>query len=722
MRIESLDMRVPLAVFLLFVVVAVHLVWRYYRRTNPDVGRKLRVGLGMLRTVSLLGAVVLAVDPFLRWAREHSVRPTIAAFLDVSQSMSFRDAERPRGQVMLDWWKTQRPRLAHMAQVREFAFGTRVARLEEGLPDTLGFSAQGTDLSKIFRFVADSLRGREVAALLVLTDGRHTLGPDPRRFVTGGLPPAYFLVFGDTSEQVDVAVTGVVAPEVAYVGKPFPIRVGLGKRGGEPYLGRVEVVAEGKAVAAVQARIGAEAEEWWTTVQVEPVRPGIERYQVAATPAPGERSLENNRTEFFVRVLPSRKKVLLVGGQPSPDFGFLRRALQSDSSVQLSAICYLGNGKWTPPQAVEELAGGYDEVILVYPTRRVGREGLWGRVAEAASKCTKVVLFAGPNTEVELAGRLLGDGRIKFVRKTGPIPVHSAPPSGQELHPLLALADFAAESRSRWSSLPPVLYTGWSRADTTSGTVVLRGRSEGGQTFPVGWLFRKSGRELAVFAVAGFWRWGFSPLAFGKSNEPFVRFVRNLTDWVYVSPEQELLRVEPLRQVFDGSEPVRFRAYLSDERFRPIDDARVSVRVRSRGSLATVVLSPFGDGLYEGSLPTLPAGHYRYKSEARWGDRTFGPVSGEFAVRPYTQELREPRSSLSLVQELAAGLGGEAALAAESDSLWRSLSALLNQRKWADMRIAEHHVWSAKRSWWLWAAILAALAVEWTIRRRTGLL
>ncbi|MDZ7373934.1 MAG: hypothetical protein ONB23_08165 [candidate division KSB1 bacterium] len=717
MRFESFSLGVPVLILLLAAVAAVGLMVWHYRDTNPPVRRLLRVSLTTLRGGAVFLLLLALGDPVIEWVRFERLTPLLAVFLDASKSMGVVDESGCRGEAMRTWWGEARSRVASRARVVEYVFGARVRPLHS--QDSLHFEDGGTDLSSVFRFVTDSLRDKPLAAILVLTDGKHTLGPEPLRYVTAVERPVFSVVFGDTARSPDLALLEPGVPEVAYVGKPFPVRVGISKAGNTSYRGSVKVRDDSTLLTQSPVHLEEGEGEEWLTVNVLPRKPGIIPFQLELDPLAGERGLENNRTSFYVRVLPSQKRILLAAGEPSADFSFLKRTLASDSNIVLAAACYLG-GRWWVEDPKGLLRAGFDLAVLFdLPCSAVRGDATWLALKAAASKARKCVVFAGLRFDPGEAAHLFPAERLRFVRKEPSETVSCIPPPGGTHHPLCRMADFPEESGKIWRSLPPVLASGW--APEEGMLPILLGVTEAGESLVVAWSGASGEQEVALFALVGFWRWGFSPLAFGQGTEAFRRFVRNLAEWPHVGTATRLFRLE-VRDIYEGGRPVRFRAFVQDEAGRPVEEARVTMEVQGGPRYEQLQLVPVADGVYEGELPALPEGRYQYRGYASKNGHELGSSEGQFAVKEYTPELVDPRASLALVAAAARATGGVAVLREQAQLVLDSLDALLGSEEWRRATRERRGNWTIHGSWWLVGLAGALLVLEWTLRRRNGLL
>src|SRR5690554_7051818 len=92
--------------------------------------------------------------------------------------------------------------------------------------DSLRFKNSKTDIGKALNRVYDNYYGRNIGAVVLLSDGNFNAGTTPlviaEKFKK---TPIYTLTVGDTIQKVDHLVKSIVANEIAFLGNKFPVEV-----------------------------------------------------------------------------------------------------------------------------------------------------------------------------------------------------------------------------------------------------------------------------------------------------------------------------------------------------------------------------------------------------------------------------------------------------------------------------------------------------------------
>jgi hypothetical protein len=164
---------------------------------------------------------------------------------------------------------------------------------------------------------------------------------------------------------------------------------------------------------------------------------------------------------------------------------------------------------------------------------------------------------------------------------------------------------------------------------------------------------------------------------------------------------------------------VEFAGQLYDATAKPVDNAEIRVTVRGSEKSVELSLTPAGSGRYEGSLFGLEAGDYRFTAIAEKDGDSLGTSHSRFAIGALNLEFRDTRMDAELLRRISTATGGMFLGVNQHDRLEEALAAL---RSFSPEEIVEQ---SAIELWnWLWslAVILLCFAVEWFLRKQSGMI
>jgi hypothetical protein len=703
------------------LVVAVAAAAWSYRRVPPTVGRALRVGLAALRAGALALLVLALMEPILAITRTVSERPVVAVLLDASRSMAITDGRAGVSRsddALAALNDVVLPGVARGADLVVYTFSAGIAEapVTGGAVGPVPPPDGGvTDIGAALAALRDETTGRNLAAVVVATDGANNRGVSPTEAAAALGVPVFTVGVGSTEPKVDIAVREAATNRISYVGEALPVEARVAGSG----FGDAQTVAtlseDGVALDSRTVGLSGSGEEAVVTFRVVPRTAGVHRYTVSVPEAPGELTTTNNARIVATNALTAKIRILLVGARPSWDYAFLRRELEGDRNAAVTSTVRMGGAAVRDaalPDALSDLLA-YDLVVLVEPD--------WARPAVRADWLAAFVRERGggvlvvglPETSDAPSADLLSvlplGGRPE---PDAPVELRAALTELGEASPTMRVVQDRFENAGVWRSLPPVwAQPGRAWAPRADADVL----AEAGDDIrvPLVIVRRSGGGHVMAVPAEGLWRW---KMAGPAGVDAYATFVASAVRWLTARGDLAPLSVSTDRDVYAAGEPVSFSAQVYSSELRPLTDASVSVSVSTGPGAApvtTLTLEPDGD-VYRAAADALPPGAYVFEGVAVRGGEEIGRARGEFAVETYSLEDAEVRRRPALLMEIAEATGGvyvsaETAASLPEDVKLESISA---------ERVTEFEVWNSP---WLLVGFLGLLSTEWAVRRMKGL-
>lgn len=722
---------VPWPAALLAAVLFVGAAFFYYRATVPPVSRRLRILLLSLRSLAFCLLFLFLAQPVINLVYYVSPKPGAAVLVDGSLSMNVEDNGVKRSAVLADIAAG----LAHDQELNRavrldwylFADGRQALA---GL-DSLACRGYATNIGDNLQWFGQRLLKDNLKALVVISDGASNSGRDPETAARNLGVPVHAVGIGDTTPVRDISIRSVMTNEIAYRNNAVPVKVTFTSNG---FAGReiTVMLRDGKRVLGEQKiKIGAGLQEQEAVFQLTPDQAGLQQYFARIPVYQGEKVSRNNTYSFFIQVLKDKIKVLLVGGAPGFDHAFLIRSLQGDRNIDLTVRTARSEGGFyqglLPPPAAADTAG-FDLFILqdvpaallkTSDLQEIGRavsekgKGLWVLAGEYSY--LKGGLEATP---LGPALPAVTSARTKQLVSRPFQPVLTPAADG---HPVTSLSPDPAENRTRWGQIPPleklvktnglaagaeVLATHPTEKYSTSDYCPVMAAGKYGQ-----------GKVLQCLAYP-IWPWRFLPVGVDAGLALyFDQFTGNAVRWLTTTEETKRFRLATDKRVYKAGETVRVKAQLYDPQYRPLDGAEIEAELKGPEFLRRLALGPAGEpGLYAADVPDLPAGSFRLAGTARLNEGTLGQDQASFFVDDYSLEFDDIRMQEDLLKRVAAASGGRYFSPDSIPDLARTLAGIPREKLRKQKQL---ELWN---SIYLLAAFILLLAVEWTIRKRKGML
>lgn len=728
----SLDFQADSLTWILVAfILACILIYGVSRRLFTLVSPAVAWGLVGLRIAA--AAVLLAIlsEPASRMLQERTESPGVAVLVDTSASMGLTDGQGRRNEIRaavlsgdaLNAIKTR-------YRVHSYRFAEDLAPLPEGEADSLRTDGAGTDIGAALSFLENGSRAGRFAAAILVSDGNFTVGRDPLRVAEDLDLPLYTVGIGDTTDVRDIGISHLTVNEVAYAGSNVPVEVVVGARGYDRVRVPVTLREGDRILRSEEITLDGREGDRTVVFHVVPDTVGLHRYQVEVPELDGEITEKNNRRGFTIKVLKSGLRVLYVEGAPRADVGFLRRTLEKDASLEVTSIVFRPDGATYPEPMPASRTDWFSYDLVILGSVDYERIRPWAHflVSFVEERGGGLIAFGGPRS-FEMGGyagtpvgNMMPFGIAAAARgMTGKNFVPALTADGRA-HPITRLDDDPAESERSWTELPPLPGMNQVGPAKPGATVLARNpawRTERGDAPAIAEHRYGQGRVLGI-AAQGLWRWDLMMWGSGGTNAAYERFWNNAVRWITVREGSRRIRVASDKLRYRDGETIRFDGQIYDESYRPVEEADVSVTVRSEQEDADALrldLSSTGQGhgRYAGRLQFLPAGAYSFEAAAALNGRPMGTDRGEFVVGEAGAEFERTRMNRALLVQLADMTGGRFYLPSETERM-------------ADEVDLDEITVQETRTFTLWdhpavlILLVGLLAVEWLMRRYTGMI
>jgi hypothetical protein len=698
-----------------------------YRRTFPPVLALRRAVLAAMRIGAFALLALLLINPVFVSKTIEVRKPLVLVLVDRSRSMGIDDAA---GRTRLD------DALRRLEGLRGALGGARaeieVVPFAEGLASAplpadsaIAADGEGTDIRGALEAARKRYRGRNLAAIVLLTDGRVTRG----MISAGESPgvPVYAVGFGDTLGGADVSVDEVVADRVAYRGTKVPVEAVIRASGvrGAPIVVRLLEGDRVRDSAVLSAK--KDDEIIGVSLSYAADAEGERRLTVEATPVAGEDRRENNAESFRLDVLKERVRILYIDQYPDWNATFVRDLVKGSKRFELETVSGVagaglridpGGRSWIFPATASGLAR-YD-LVIVSDDAKLFDVGANAAALDAFVRAGGSVLFiADENSPLARASSLgllqpllsvrrVSGPRIEYGEAAVRLSAVRLSAEGVGDPVVSSLADDGGLDR-----LPPLAarITGLAAASGSRVPLVLEDRG-GGSPFLA---FQRRGEGLSA-AMLGFplWRWR---LAGGEGRSVYEAFFGGLVQSLAEGGRTIALSIDSDRSVYRRGDRVKLAVSVGNR--RAPDGIRGEVR-KSGGdggvSVAAIVFEPDPRrrGHWRASLDPLPPGDYTVTVSAE-GDAAAGVTGGtSFSVTDVSVELLDPSRDGPLLVAIAKETGGAYL---EGDGLEAFASGL----RFSERRVERGDVRGVRGNAVVLAGIVLLLGAEWILRKAWGL-
>ncbi len=588
--------------------------------------RSLRFGSIFLVGILLLGLILQAIH-----YREE--KPVFITLIDNSNSMlNYRDSGQVKDQIE-QFRKEFNEKYANRFELIEMHVESEASN------GKLNFKDKTSNLEAGFEKINVDFYNRNIGGITFISDGNYNVGTNPSYAAEKvSFTPIFSLAVGDTTPRKDQLIKNISVNEIAFLNNEFPVEVDIEaiKFGGKAAL--VGIYENGKLVSSQNVNYAQSKKDFkQLNFVLKANKVGFQTYTVKLQSLDGEYSYKNNQRTFYIEVIDSRNKVLLLAGAPHPDIAALKEVLEENENIESESILIKDWNK-----SIEKT----DLVIWHEPGINFDQNVL----DLLQQKNIPVLYILGPNTESSIISRLkLGISGSK----------------GNQTDDIQAsfyenFNDFElSEKVSEAIDFFPPLKCKFGTLKISGNPTVLLTQRIGliKKKDPLLFFVNQNNQKNGVIYGEGIWRWKLNDYIRSGNHEAFSELFSKTMNYLMVKQQEAGLRVEfPKR--FTTEEDIIVNASFYNASLEPITKPQIQLSVtNSSGKVFRSQFGVNGSG-YKLSLGKLKAGKYNWSATAKFNGKSYRK-SGVFVVEDIEIEKLETFANHGVMKQLAKQSNGE---------------------------------------------------------------
>lgn len=700
--IQGFSPVLPILLIVLLALVSFFLSWWSYKPIQ-SVSSLKRYSLISLRATSLFILLFLLLNPFFIRENSDSESPTIAVFLDNSQSMTVERGEYSGLESYNEIINQFRGAESDNFDYEYFLFDDEVSAFNQ---------LSGNGFRTNLNFLVDYIRERETnySASVIFSDGIITNGRNPIFAAQNLSIPLITIPVGDTTDVQDIAITNVDYIQTVYTQTIQTFTAEIQQEGFEGEETTVQLFRDGELIETRNLAFTTQTSSQTVEFEQEFTETGFFDFEVRVPVKDDEFTDQNNNYSFTIEVLEDKTNILSLAFDVHPDVGSIRRIIGTDQQNELFSSTYLGNNRYvgTNPQNLDEQM----DLIVLHGLPAIGSNLFeW-----LENQPTPILYIATPNSFQILRSDDITDLTAFYVSNIGfqQIDIRLEPFQTSISHPILEIP------QTGLSQFPTLqTYRGRYQASSLAQTLLtasFRGIDSG---IPVLIAEDASTNRRASLAAFGWFR-------FEQSQNPdarrfFEQLITNLVSWTSTSPDRENLNIQPVKSVFSENEAVELQATLFNERGEPEPDAVIEVEVifeDSEAESSIFRMTHRQNESYYTDIGNYPQGIYRVEATATKSNRTIGTAETRVRVSQSSAEFLNTNRNDALLNQLAEfteGLFLQNYNFIRLNEFLENNEIIQNQEEVSEEIVYVHH-----SALWFFV-VLILLSAEWLLRRSVSL-
>lgn len=661
--------------------------------------------LGVVRLVVLATLCFLLLEPLLRSTSSEIEPSTMVLLIDESASQVVGNDSLKRKSVLRVWAQEGAPNFESLGyNVEVFGFAKSVTS-REATDTAWHFRGNRTNLSSALEAVSSKYAHRNVAGVVVTTDGLSNSGRDPEFGAELLDVPHFFIGSGDTTVVQDVEITSFACNQVTYLNNEFPVEVKIRSNGFVGESIKLKVYLGSQIVESETIRITDKKGFFTKHFYLNATESGMKRVKVAITPLEGEQRRENNYASEYVEVLDSKRNITLIAHAPHPDLNAISLALESNLHQEVSII-YASDIKSNTDFSETDVAILHNIPHSLAPTQQA--------ITTLINSDTPILFIGGPQ---------MNWGELPVDRSGVTVEVGKAAQAiNGKVKKGFSLFKLPEGLSNDLKFLPPLTKAMGKVKPSSSLNTAINVSLDALETEWPLLAFNKDamGRRSGIVVGEGMWRWRMESTLHSGNSQVFDALLCSTVQYLDSRDDVRRFRVKSNKR-FEDSDRVIFSAQVYDASLNSTTDSDISLVIsNAQGENFDYDFSVDNDS-YKLDCGRMPAGEYTWVAKTIV-DGKIEKLSGGFVVSEVIAEFISESANHDLLKRLALKTGGEFLCSINTEeidveSLTLEVDSKVNKRDVIHEFTDRLELINFRL---ILSLILGGLTLEWVIRRRQG--
>jgi hypothetical protein len=631
----------------------------------------------------------LLIGPIVKLTTNSFEKPTVVFLVDNSTSLTGKiDSSLTINQI------TEASK-----QLKDHGYEVALRNLAGNEIDKVTWENKSTDLNGALKNVTTEHEEKNLAAVILLSDGIYNSGSSP--LFSPWRVPISTVGVGDTIEHPDLILKNISYNKVAYQGNKFPVRIEVAVQhlSGQPV--SVSLLANGKVIS--KQTKGSENKSLLDFDFLhEANEKGIQRLDVVVEVVTGESNSKNNRSSFFVEVIEGRKKILVIAPAPHPDIKALKTVVEKNSNYEF--ILHIPGISKTDPSVL--LPGKAELVIFHQPfDREMKTAALFAQLSKGKSS---LLLLIGSKTNL----RTLPANGVPLNFTSSGQQDEATPVVNPSFHDF----EFSENSNSVFVRYPPVAIPFGKFTYPANAQILLHQRIGSVATDrPMLLVWEENDRKVAAFVGDGLWKWRLEEFSTTEKAEVFDETFSRLIQYLSTLEDKRKFRFFPTQTEFNDDGPVIFEGQIYNDLFEKVYGNKIDIALTDEARKTTrfsYTVSPGGERYRVGGLK---AGKYQYVATTIISNKT-ETVSGQFLVVEQNSEPQNLVADFGLLRKLSQNTGGK--FYEQKD--WNKLISDFKSSEPKSVIHSEESFNPLIHVKWFFFFLILLVSAEWFLRKYLG--
>lgn len=694
-------------IILACIVVSFSISYFFYRKNNGALEevfeRKpfLRYILIALRCSTILGLLLLLLNPILQFAYQQTEKPKIVIALDNSSSikLGFGDQQNFDSTKFESFHQSLSNLGTDLREQFEVDFVHFSSVVKNGL--TKDLSGKTTNYSNLLNDISNQYSGQNINSLVIASDGIYNKGIHPQYNNHQGKFSIYTIGLGDTSLKKDISVQKVLYNPVAYYKNDFEIIAQIQNQNNTEN-SNIELIRVGKnkeeqLVKKQDLKLNSPTKE--VKFKVPANYKGLQHYKVRIQQLEEEALYTNNEQSFFIDIMDNKQKIAIFYSSPHPDIKAIKLALSKHQSYEVL--------DFNEKKEIESLKG--IDLAILHQTNK--KESKYFNLTERLSReGIPSLIITGNQSDI------LGINKSQQF-----INIQPGRKSFNDVTPVLN-EDFLSFNLSEntlftLSHLPPLKALANSiKSNPKTNTLFFQKIGNVATNYPLLSFHQNLNFKQGILLGEGLWKWKLHDYLLNKNHNATDEIWQKTVQYLAQHSDKRKFCVNSMKNNYNENENIEFTAQLYNDNYELVKNQSIQLTLISNSGQEYPYTIPPQNDQYSLNIGSLPVGIYQFKASCNYNQENH-LIRGEISVTPVQLEALNIQADHHLLKQLANSYDGDFFTPEELDKLKQTI---LNRKDIKSLSYNKYETNAVINLLWLFTLLILPLSAEWFLRKWLG--
>ncbi len=593
-----------------------------------ELNKKWQLTLKGLRTLGLFIIGVLLIGLLFEAVEYRIEKPVFITLVDNSTSMkNYKDSAIVKSEI-IDFEAKLKEKYSDKFDFVQYTVGSEV--IENGKID---FKKSISDLALGFESIRENYYNRNIGGIAFFSDGNFNKGSNPIYNAEKiNLTPIFTIGVGDTVPKKDLYIKDVSTNEIAFLKNKFPVEVDVEAIKIGKSSATVVISSNGKQVASQTVNFTNGIYDYkHLSFLLDANKIGHQQYTVSISKTQNEYNYTNNIRSFYIEILDSKSKVLLLSGAPHPDLSALKSVVEKDENLEVVSSLIRD---WNKDLKKVNLIIWYDPSVY------------FDAAILNLFKESKIPIFyfIGANTNNSILQKLPIGLSINSGNQIDEVQA--------KLNPAFQQFEISTELQAALNYFPP-LKTKFGDVKLSSGNDIMMYQRIGNiqKNEPLLFFGTDENVKYGVLNGEGIWKWKMNEYLRSGNQKYFAELIQKITQFLVIKQNTTSLRISTPKSCTKDEEII-VKAEFYNASLELITTPKIEFKVKNEKNKITNHQFGVTGNFYKLTLGNLNPGKYTWVANCKHNGKNYSKT-GVFVVEDVLLESIDSRANHTVLNQIS---------------------------------------------------------------------